>query len=136
MNARALLQGALKAWPVDPRDRLPLSLWYSRDIEIATGGTSTHHFQAAGVEMDSRDVRPGDLFVALKGEAMDGHKFLPQAFAAGAVAAITDRPVDFPHVLVEDTTKALHALAHAARERSEAVRIGVTGSVGKTGVKE
>ncbi|WP_298464648.1 UDP-N-acetylmuramoyl-tripeptide--D-alanyl-D-alanine ligase [uncultured Erythrobacter sp.] len=136
MNARALLQGALKAWPVDPRDRLPLSLWYSRDIEIATGGTSTHHFQAAGVEMDSRDVRPGDLFVALKGEAMDGHKFLPQAFAAGAVAAITDRPVDFPHVLVKDTTKALHDLAHAARDRGDAVRIAVTGSVGKTGVKE
>ncbi|MEL7446605.1 MAG: UDP-N-acetylmuramoyl-tripeptide--D-alanyl-D-alanine ligase, partial [Pseudomonadota bacterium] len=96
----------------------------------------THHFQASGVEMDSRDVRPGDLFVALKGEAMDGHRFLPQAFAAGAVAAITDRPVDFPHILVKDTTAALHALAHAARDRSEAVRIGVTGSVGKTGVKE
>ncbi|MEL7219442.1 MAG: UDP-N-acetylmuramoyl-tripeptide--D-alanyl-D-alanine ligase, partial [Pseudomonadota bacterium] len=136
MNARALVQGALRSWPVDPRDRLPLSLWFSRDIEIATGGTSTHHFQAAGVEMDSRDVRPGDLFVALKGEAMDGHKFLPQAFAAGAVAAITDRPVDFPHVLVKDTTKALHDLAHAARERCEGVRIAVTGSVGKTGVKE
>jgi len=136
MNARALLQGVLKAWPVDPRDRLPLPLWYSRDIEVATGGVSTHHFQAAGVEMDSRDVRPGDLFIALKGEAMDGHKFLSQAFAAGAVAAITDRPVDFPHVLVEDTTKALHDLAHAARDRGDAVRIAVTGSVGKTGVKE
>ena len=136
MNARALIQGALKAWPVDPRDRLPLPLWFSRDIETATGGVSTHHFQAAGVEMDSRDVRPGDLFIALKGEAMDGHKFLPQAFAAGAVAAITDRPVDFPHVLVEDTTKALHDLAHSARDRGDAVRIAVTGSVGKTGVKE
>ncbi|MDJ0641859.1 MAG: UDP-N-acetylmuramoyl-tripeptide--D-alanyl-D-alanine ligase [Erythrobacter sp.] len=136
VNARQLVQGALKAWPVDPRDRLPLPLWFSRDIEIATGGASTHHFQAAGVEIDSRDVRPGDLFVALKGETMDGHKFLPQAFAAGAVAAITDRPVDFPHVLVEDTTQALHDLAHAARDRGEAKRIAVTGSVGKTGVKE
>ena len=86
--------------------------------------------------MDSRDVRPGDVFIALKGEAMDGHKFIPAAFAKGAVAAITDRPVDFPHVLVKDTTSALHALAHAARERCAAVRIGVTGSVGKTGVKE
>ncbi|WP_249171734.1 UDP-N-acetylmuramoyl-tripeptide--D-alanyl-D-alanine ligase [Erythrobacter sp. JK5] len=136
MNARQLVQGMLKAWPVDPRDRLPLPLWFSHDIEVATGGVSSHHFQAAGVEMDSRDVRPGDLFVALKGEAMDGHKFLPQAFAAGAVAAITDRPVDFPHVLVENTTAALHALAHAARERGNAKRIAVTGSVGKTGVKE
>ena len=136
MNARALVQGVLKAWPVEQRDRLPMSLWYSRDIELATGGVSPHHFQAAEVEMDSRDVRPGDLCVALKGESMDGHKFLPQAFAAGAVAAITDRPVDFPHVLVEDTTKALHDLAHAARDRGEARRIAVTGSVGKTGVKE
>jgi UDP-N-acetylmuramoyl-tripeptide--D-alanyl-D-alanine ligase len=136
MNARTLVQGVLRAWPVDPRDRLPLPLWYSRDIEIACDGQSTHHFQAAGVEMDSRDVRPGDLFVALKGEAMDGHRFIAQAFAAGAVAAITDRPVDFPHVLVKDTTAALHALAHAARDRSDAVRIAVTGSVGKTGVKE
>lgn len=115
---------------------LPLSLWHSRDIEAATGGRSSHHFLASGVEMDSRDVRPGDLFIALKGEAMDGHRFLPQAFAAGAVAAITDRPVDFPHVLVEDTTRALHDLAHAARDRSDAKRLAVTGSVGKTGVKE
>jgi UDP-N-acetylmuramoyl-tripeptide--D-alanyl-D-alanine ligase len=73
----------------------------------------------------------------LKGEAMDGHRFIAQAFEKGAVAAIVDRPVDFPHVLVKDTTEALHALAHAARDRAiEAVRIGITGSVGKTGVKE
>ncbi len=135
-NARMMAHAALRAWPVTERDRLPLSLWSSREIEAATGGTASHDFQASGVEMDSRDVRPGDLFVALKGEAMDGHRFLANAFAAGAVAAITDRPVDFPHVLVEDTTKALHDLAHAARDRSAAVRIGITGSVGKTGVKE
>ena len=126
----------LRAWPVDRRDQLPLPLWDSTAIEAATGGKASHAFQASGVEMDSRDVRPGDLFVALKGEAMDGHKFIANAFAKGAVAAITDRAVDYPHVLVEDTTAALHALAHAARERSAAVRIAVTGSVGKTGVKE
>ncbi|WP_299191523.1 UDP-N-acetylmuramoyl-tripeptide--D-alanyl-D-alanine ligase [uncultured Erythrobacter sp.] len=126
----------LRAWPADRRDLLPLALWDAASIEAATGGRASHAFQASGVEMDSRDVRPGDLFVALKGEAMDGHKFIAAAFAKGAVAAITDRPVDFPHVLVEDTTKALHDLAHAARDRSQAVRIAVTGSVGKTGVKE
>lgn len=126
----------LRQWPADARDALPLALWDAASIEAATGGTASHQFQASGVEMDSRDVRPGDLFVALKGEAMDGHKFIPAAFTKGAVAAIVDRPVDFPHVLVDDTTEALHALAHAARDRGEAVRIGVTGSVGKTGVKE
>jgi UDP-N-acetylmuramoyl-tripeptide--D-alanyl-D-alanine ligase len=133
MNAARAL---LRQWPLDPRDALPLSLWDAASIAAATGGRASHAFQASGVEMDSRDVRPGDVFVALKGEAMDGHKFIPAAFAKGAVAAITDRPVDFPHVLVKDTTAALHALAHAARERSNAVRIAVTGSVGKTGVKE
>ena len=126
----------LTAWPADPRDALPLALWSSAEIAAATGGTASAEFEAAGVEMDSRDVRAGDLFVALKGEAMDGHKFIPQAFEQGAVAALVDRPVDYPHVLVEDTTAALHALGAAARARSAAVRIAVTGSVGKTGVKE
>ena len=131
-----MAHAALRAWPIDARDALPLALWSAREIAEATGGAASHEFQASGVEMDSRDVRPGDLFVALKGEAMDGHQFIAKAFASGAVAALVDRPVDFPHVLVEDTTAALHALAHVARDRADAVRIGVTGSVGKTGVKE
>ena len=134
-NAKAG-RAALQAWSTVERDRLPFALWSSQEIEDATGGKASHAFQASGVEMDSRDVRPGDLFVALKGEAMDGHRFLPKAFAAGAVAAITDRPVDYPHVLVEDTSIALSDLANAARDRSNAIRIGITGSVGKTGVKE
>ena len=127
---------ALRAWPGDQRDALPLALWSSEEIATATGGVASHDFLASGVEMDSRDVRRGDLFVALSGEAMDGHRFLPQAFANGAVAVIVDRPVEYPHVLVKDTAAALHAIAAAARERAHAVRIGVTGSVGKTGVKE
>jgi UDP-N-acetylmuramoyl-tripeptide--D-alanyl-D-alanine ligase len=126
----------LHAWPVVARDALPLALWSSVEIIAATGGVASHDFEASGVEMDSRDVKSGDLFVALKGEAMDGHKFIPQAFEKGAIAAIVDRPVDYPHVLVEDTTRALHDLAHFARERSHAIRIGITGSVGKTGMKE
>jgi len=134
--AKAARHPLLRHWPQDPRDALPLALWTSAEIAAATGGIASHAFQASGVEMDSRDVRKGDVFVALKGEAMDGHRFVEAAFAKGAVAAIVDRPVDFPHVLVADTTAALHALAHAARERSAATRIGITGSVGKTGVKE
>ncbi|MBA4043654.1 MAG: UDP-N-acetylmuramoylalanyl-D-glutamyl-2, 6-diaminopimelate--D-alanyl-D-alanine ligase [Erythrobacter sp.] len=127
----------LHAWPVSPRDTLPMALWSAAAIERATGGIASHDFQASGVEMDSRDVKPGDVFIALKGEAMDGHSFIAKAFEKGAVAAITDRPVDYPHVLVEDTTAALHALAHAARDRAvEATRIAITGSVGKTGMKE
>lgn len=123
-------------WPASPADRQRLALWTSAEIAAATGGTAYGEFQVSGVEMDSRDVRGGDLFVALKGEAMDGHRFVDKAFAAGAVAALVDRPVAGPHVLVEDTTAALEALARAARARMTGVVIGVTGSVGKTGVKE
>ncbi|MBU7580110.1 MAG: UDP-N-acetylmuramoylalanyl-D-glutamyl-2, 6-diaminopimelate--D-alanyl-D-alanine ligase, partial [Porphyrobacter sp.] len=127
----------LHQWPVTPRDGLPMALWSAAEIAAACGGIASADFQASGVEMDSRDVKSGDVFIALRGEAMDGHRFIPQAFENGAIAAIVDRPVDYPHVLVKDTTAALHALAHAARDRAvEAVRIGVTGSVGKTGMKE
>ena len=136
MNA-PIAHPLLRHWPVTARDAQPLALWSAAEIAAATGGIASHDFQAAGVEMDSRDVKPGDVFIALKGEAMDGHRFIATAFAQGAVAAIVDRPVAFPHVLVADTTAALHALAHAARDRATgAVRIAVTGSVGKTGVKE
>ena len=136
MIAPRFAQNAILSWPRTRRDSLPLALWTAQAIAEATGGVASGDFQVSGVEMDSRDVRPGDLFLALKGEAMDGHKFVEKAFAAGAAAVLVDRPVDGPHVLVEDTTEALHALAHAARDRADAVRIGVTGSVGKTGVKE
>ena len=124
------------SWPARDLDRYRLALWTAAEIAAATGGTASGPFQVSGVEMDSRDVRPGDLFVALKGEAMDGHKFVDKAIANGAAAVLVEHPVDWPHVLVEDTTKALEALAADARGRGAATVIGVTGSVGKTGVKE
>jgi UDP-N-acetylmuramoyl-tripeptide--D-alanyl-D-alanine ligase len=136
MSAALIRHPAMKAWPIFPSDQLPLALWDAAAIAEATGGEASGEFQVSGVETDSRDVRNGDLFVALKGEAMDGHRFLDAAFANGASAALVDRPVAYPHVLVEDTTAALHALAAAARNRGEATVVGVTGSVGKTGVKE
>ena len=123
-------------WPADPRDALPLALWDAQAIAAATGGVAHGEFQVAGVEIDSRDVVAGDLFFALKGEAMDGHKFVADALAKGAIAAVVDRPVEGPHVLVADTARALERLAKASRERSAARIVGVTGSVGKTGVKE
>ena len=123
-------------WPVRKADSLRHALWTAQEIAQATGGKASGDFQVSGVEMDSRDVRSGDLFVALIGEAMDGHKFVAKAYASGAVAALVDRPVDGPHVLVEDTSAAMSKLAVAARLRAKAKIIGVTGSVGKTGVKE
>jgi UDP-N-acetylmuramoyl-tripeptide--D-alanyl-D-alanine ligase len=123
-------------WPVRDLDRYRLALWTAAEIADATGGTASGPFQVSGVEMDSRDVRPGDLFVALRGETTDGHNYVAKAIANGAAAVLVEHPVDWPHVLVANTTKALAALAAQARARSAGTIVGVTGSVGKTGVKE
>ena len=111
-------------------------LWTSTEIEAATRGHASTAFEVTGITFDSREVQPGDLFVAMPGTVYDGHKFVEGAFAAGAAAAIVSKPVDGPHVLVEDTAKALEDLGRASRERSAARIIGVTGSVGKTSTKE
>lgn len=122
--------------PAGESDETPLALWDAVSVAQAVHGTANGAFQLSGVEIDSRDVMPGDLFFALKGESMDGHRFVEGAFAKGAAAAVVDRPVDGPFVLVKDTTEALIRLGAAARVRTRAKIIGVTGSVGKTGVKE
>ncbi|QIK79222.1 UDP-N-acetylmuramoyl-tripeptide--D-alanyl-D-alanine ligase [Sphingomonas piscis] len=111
-------------------------LWTSAEIEDATGGTAGGTFDVTGVTFDSREVGPGDLFVAMPGTAFDGHDFVAKAFAAGAAGALVSRPVDGPHVLVADVPAALEALGRAARSRTAATVIGVTGSVGKTSTKE
>ncbi|MET0240598.1 MAG: UDP-N-acetylmuramoyl-tripeptide--D-alanyl-D-alanine ligase [Sphingobium sp.] len=112
------------------------ALWTADAIAAATGGSVHGDFAVGGVAFDSREVGPGDLFVALKGEHADGHDHVAGAFAAGAAGVIVDRPVEGPHVRVGDTTDALVALGHAARGRNRGKIIGVTGSVGKTGTKE
>ena len=111
-------------------------LWTSAEIEAATGGLASGPFEVTGVTFDSREVGPGDLFVAMPGTVHDGHSFVAQAFASGAAGALVSQPVDGSHVLVDDVPAALTALALAARERMEGVVLGVTGSVGKTSTKE
>jgi UDP-N-acetylmuramoyl-tripeptide--D-alanyl-D-alanine ligase len=111
-------------------------LWTSEEIAAATGGKASAAFEVTGVTFDSREVGPGDLFVAMPGTVHDGHKFVDAAFAAGAAGVIVSQPANGPHVLVEDTFAALQALGRASRERSRATIIGVTGSVGKTSTKE
>ena len=112
------------------------ALWTSQEIAAATGGTASDGFAVDGVAFDSREIGPGDLFIAMKGEATDGHKFLDSAFAAGAAGAIVSEETTHPHVRVADTFEALNALGRASRARTQAKVIGVTGSVGKTGTKE
>jgi len=112
------------------------NLWTSVEIAAATGGVASTDFSATGVTFDSREVGPGDLFVALKGETSDGHKFLDQSSERGAAGAVVSSSTPHPHVLVVDTMAALEAMARAARARTDAKIIGVTGSVGKTSTKE
>ncbi|MFN7176300.1 MAG: UDP-N-acetylmuramoyl-tripeptide--D-alanyl-D-alanine ligase [Thermaurantiacus sp.] len=112
-------------------------LWTSAAIASAVGGAASAAFSVDGVTFDSRDVRPGDLFVALRGETLDGHAFVPDAVRRGATGCLVERGVDAAHVRVADSLAALERLAAAARTRASAATvIGVTGSVGKTSVKE
>jgi len=87
--------------------------------------------------IDSRSLAAGDLFIALHGPNFDGNQFVDAALAAGAVGAVVDQGPAAPRrIVVADTQAALTALGRAARARSRAKVIAVTGSVGKTGTKE
>ncbi|BBK44225.1 UDP-N-acetylmuramoyl-tripeptide--D-alanyl-D-alanine ligase [Allostella vacuolata] len=117
-------------------------LWTTAEIAAATGSPPTGaSWTADGVSIDSRTVRPGDLFVALKGPNFDGHAFVGAVLAAGAAGALVDHVPDGMTgsdrlVLVDDTLAALTRLGRAGRDRTRARVVAVTGSVGKTGTKE
>ncbi|MEP4038063.1 UDP-N-acetylmuramoyl-tripeptide--D-alanyl-D-alanine ligase [Pseudophaeobacter sp.] len=116
------------------------ALWTAAEAASATGGEATGDWQVSGISIDTRTLQPGDLFVALKA-ARDGHDFVAQALEKGAGAAlVTHRPdgvaEDAPLLIVEDVQAALEALGEAARARTQAKVIAVTGSVGKTSTKE
>ena len=117
-----------------------MALWTSYEAAAATRGRSTADWSAKGVSIDTRTIQPGDLFVALSA-ARDGHDFVAQALEKGAAAALVSRVPDgvsdtAPLLIVEDVQTALDALGRAARSRSTAKIVGVTGSVGKTSTKE
>ncbi|MGH7013114.1 MAG: UDP-N-acetylmuramoylalanyl-D-glutamyl-2,6-diaminopimelate--D-alanyl-D-alanine ligase [Stellaceae bacterium] len=115
------------------------ALWTAAEAAVATDGTNTAAWSAQGVSIDSRSLLPGDLFVALKGPKFDAHEFVAAAFGKGAVAAMVARVMPGatkPLLAVADTQKGLEDLGRAARARTAAKIVGVTGSVGKTGTKE
>ena len=117
-----------------------MSLWTAADAATATGGRTEGDWQATGVSIDTRTIASGDLFVALK-DIRDGHEFVAQALAKGAAAAMVshvpeDVPAGAPLLIVEDVLPALEALGKAARARTGARVVAVTGSVGKTSTKE
>lgn len=114
--------------------------WNSNEAMKATAGRCAGQWTASSVSIDTRTLEKGALYVALKGTQKDGHQFVREALDKGAVAAMVSAPiegVDLAHLLVvDDTEVALQQLGIAARARSAAKFIGVTGSVGKTGCKE
>ncbi|WP_242913837.1 UDP-N-acetylmuramoyl-tripeptide--D-alanyl-D-alanine ligase [Brevundimonas pishanensis] len=116
---------------------LKTPLWTAEAIASAVGGKlEGADADVGGLTYNSREIQAGDLFLALKGER-DGHEFASNAFAAGAAVALVERPVEGgAYVVVPDTLKGLEALGAASRDRSNAKRGAVTGSVGKTSVTQ
>lgn len=115
-------------------------LWSEQDLSKALNVESAP-WQGNRIAMDNRNVLPGDLFIALKGSQLDGHQFVKDAFSKGALAAIVDHvPAEISQdqccIIVKDTYQALLDMAKFARLRTHARIAAVTGSVGKTSVKE
>ena len=114
------------------------ALWTSAEAEAATLGAATRAFEVSGFSIDTRTLKPGDLFVALK-DARDGHEFVGAAFEAKAGAALVSHRPDKaagPLLVVANTQRGLEDLARASRARSDAKTVAVTGSAGKTTTKE
>ncbi len=117
-----------------------MTLWTAAEAASATGGRATSDWTVDGVSIDTRTLQPGDLFVALKA-ARDGHDFVAQALEKGAGAALVSYVPEgvsenAPLLIVDEVQSGLEALGQAARARTEARVVGVTGSVGKTSTKE
>lgn len=117
-------------------------LWTAGEAAAATGGHALGNWAGVnGISIDTRTMATGDLFVALNGDNRDGHDFVARALTTGAGAAMVSRipgdiATDSSVLLVDDTLAALNRLAAAARARTMAKIIAVTGSVGKTSTKE
>ena len=115
------------------------ALWSSAAIAAATGGREHAPFSATGVSIDTRTLKPGELFVALVGES-DGHAHAPRALELGAAGVLIHRGESLaggvPAVVVGDTMAGLQALGRAGRARFGGRVVAVTGSVGKTTTKE
>ena len=104
-----------------------------------TGDESRKSLEVSGVVIDSRKVEHGYLFIALKGERVDGHSFIPAVFAKGAACVLCEQAPDHPagpYILVESCLKALKDLAEYYRSTLSIPIVGITGSVGKTSTKE
>nr|WP_246224406.1 UDP-N-acetylmuramoyl-tripeptide--D-alanyl-D-alanine ligase [Wolbachia endosymbiont of Litomosoides sigmodontis] len=115
-------------------------MWNTNNIIDATGGRGKGSCYNSNISIDTRNIKKGDLFVALKGKNFDGHDFLHEAFLKGAAAAIVseDKYKNLPLIFVQDTLKALHDMAsyYIRNVLVNAEVIAITGSVGKTTTKD
>ena len=120
------------------------ALWTIDELVAATAGEAIGRpaVPLTGVSIDTRTLSAGDIFVAIKGDKLDGHDFVPAALAAGAGLAVVSRVSDAMRaagpllVVRDDPLHGLENMGRAARARSAARIVGVTGSVGKTSTKE
>ncbi|HYS46538.1 MAG TPA: Mur ligase family protein, partial [Rhizomicrobium sp.] len=116
-----------------------MNLWTHLEAEAATLGKASQAFAVGGISIDTRSLKEGDLFVALQGENRDGHDFVRAALDAKAGAALVSHAPEGatgPLLTVGHTQRGLEDLARAARARSNAKILAVTGSAGKTTTKE
>ncbi len=113
-------------------------LWEHYELETALiyEDKKGDGWEVSGVSIDTRTLRPGDLFVALKGPSFDGHDFIAQAYEKGAAGVLSEKEIAGNGFVVEDTYQALCQLARYSQQRFKGVRIAITGSVGKTTFKE
>ena len=116
-------------------------LWTSAEMQAATLGVASSSFAVSGLSIDTRTLKRGDLFVALKGDNRDGHAFVQQALEKGAGGAlVSERPktsqAKDPILAVAHTLRALEDLGRESRKRTDARIVAVTGSAGKTTTKE
>ncbi|HEX6208584.1 MAG TPA: UDP-N-acetylmuramoyl-tripeptide--D-alanyl-D-alanine ligase [Actinomycetota bacterium] len=106
--------------------------------ELTRGRLAGADATVRGATADSRDVRPGELFVALRGERTDGHRFVDAAFEAGAAGALVEAEGEYagPVVVTPESARGLLELAADEREARDAHVVAITGSTGKTSVKD
>lgn len=115
------------------------ALWSKYELDSLFDCFLPEDFQATGISIDTRTIKPGDIFIAITGDMHDGHRFVKVAEEKGASAVIVSRPIEIlscPVITVDDTLNAMKILGRSARLRSNAQVIAITGSVGKTSTKE
>ncbi|MBQ8822481.1 MAG: UDP-N-acetylmuramoyl-tripeptide--D-alanyl-D-alanine ligase [Lachnospiraceae bacterium] len=115
------------------------------NLARVTGGRLVHPehencgIEAGGVYLDSRQVQAGDIFIATKGERVDGHSFIPAVAEKGALGVICEKEqteLTLPYIIVEDSFTALRQIGEFYRAQLNVKVVGITGSVGKTSTKE